>query len=121
SPALADGTYTVRATQNGTAGTGTSTSSTFTVDTAHPDSAAPTSAATSPSSSTGNVTVSFTASDGSGLGVSSVQLYVKPPGANGWALAGTVNSPGAAGTFSYPADAGNGAYGFYTIAVDKAG
>ena len=121
SPALADGTYTARATQVGTAGTGASAPRTFIVDTAHPDSAAPTSAASSPATSTGTVTVTFTASDLDGLGLSAVQLYVRAPGANGWALAGTVNSPGASGTFSYTPDAGSGAYGFYTTAVDKAG
>ena len=33
----------------------------------------------------------------------------------------TDTTPGASGTFSYTASGGDGTYGFFTVAVDKAG
>src|SRR5439155_12063861 len=66
------------------------------------------------------ITVSYSASDtGSGLG--SVELWAKAPGAGAFSKVATDSTPGATGSFSYTAAAGDGDYGFYTVAVDKAG
>jgi hypothetical protein len=66
------------------------------------------------------VTVTSTASDGtSGLG--KVDLYAKAPGESAFAKVKTDATPGASGSFSYTAATGDGSYGFYTVATDKAG
>ena len=122
SPALADGTYTVTAEQSGANGTATSAPSTFTVDAASADSTAPTSAASAPTTTSSSaMTISYTASDGAGTGLRSLQLWVKPPGASLYALAGTRDAPGSSGTFSYAAGMGNGTYAFSTVGIDRAG
>src|SRR5207302_1876536 len=85
------------------------------------DTTVPSSSASSPQySSSTAITVSYSASDtGSGLG--SVELWAKAPGAGSFSKVATDSTPGAAGSFSYTAAAGEGDYGFYTVAVDKAG
>src|SRR5205823_2249423 len=85
------------------------------------DTTVPSSSASSPQySSSTAITVSYSASDtGSGLG--SVELWAKAPGAGSFSKVATDSTPGAAGSFSYTAAAGDGSYGFYTVAVDKAG
>jgi hypothetical protein len=86
------------------------------------DTAAPTSIATAPSYRvTTAVSVSYSASDTGGSGLIAVELWVKTPGAASYAKAATEMSPGASGSFSYTAAAGDGAYAFYTVAVDRAG
>ena len=43
------------------------------------------------------------------------------PGAGEFAKVATDANPGATGSFAYTAAAGDGSYGFYTVAFDKAG
>src|SRR5207248_2921327 len=50
-----------------------------------------------------------------------VDLYAKAPGDSGYAKVATDSTPGASGSFSYSATAGDGSYRFYTVATDKAG
>src|SRR5207245_2068357 len=85
------------------------------------DTTVPSSSASSPQySSSTAITVSYSASDtGSGLG--SVELWAKAPGAGSFSKVATDSTPGAAGSFGYTAAAGDGDYGFYTVAVDEAG
>jgi hypothetical protein len=87
------------------------------------DTTPPSSAASSPATATtAGWTVSYTAADnagGSGLG--EVDLYAQAPGASAFTKVAADTSGAAAGTFSYTASAGNGAYRFYTLATDKAG
>ncbi|MGA3058410.1 MAG: hypothetical protein ABSE70_10320 [Candidatus Limnocylindrales bacterium] len=68
-------------------------------------------------------TVSYTASDGTGTGVASVELWWRytAPGqsAGPWTYLATTTS--LATPFSVDLNLGDGAYGFYTIAVDVAG
>jgi chitinase len=87
------------------------------VDTAAPaaQAGAPATAAVAP------ITVTYTASDPGGSGLATVDLYVKLPGRTTYAKAATDASPGAAGSFRYTPSAGNGTYGFYASATDKAG
>src|SRR5207244_4817312 len=80
----------------------------------------PTSHASSPTYSTSTtITVSYTASD-VGSGLDKVELWAQAPGDAGFSKIDTDSTPGASGSFSYSA-AGDGSYGFYTVAVDKAG
>src|SRR5207253_6604771 len=85
------------------------------------DTTTPSSSASSPQySSSTAITVTYSASDtGSGLG--SVELWAKAPGAGSFSKVATDSTPGATGSFGYTAAAGDGDYGFYTVAVDKAG
>jgi hypothetical protein len=87
------------------------------------DTAAPASFATAPASVTsGAIAVSYTASDNQGgSGLASVELWAKPPGANGYTKAATSTSTSGSGSFSYTASGGDGTYSFYAIAVDNAG
>ena len=63
-----------------------------------------------------NIGGSYTASDGTGTGVTSVTLYVKPPDGV-WTSAGPITG----GIFTFaPAD-GDGDYHFQTVATDAAG
>ncbi|TMK67918.1 MAG: hypothetical protein E6G53_01535, partial [Actinobacteria bacterium] len=80
----------------------------------------PTSSASAPASSASPVRVDYTAADtGSGLG--KVELYVKRPGDSAFAKVATDTAPGSSGHFDYAPSAGDGSYGFYTIAYDAAG
>jgi hypothetical protein len=88
---------------------------TFTVDTIAPSSVAASPASTNSTS----ITVTYTASDG-GSGLAAVELWAKAPGAGGYAKAATDSSPGASGSLSYTAAAGQGTYSFYTRALDGA-
>src|SRR5947208_544660 len=64
-------------------------------------------------------TVSYAASaDASGL--DKVELWAKV-GAGSFSKVATDSAPGASGSFSYTAAAGDGSYSFYTRALDKAG
>src|SRR5207245_11550285 len=85
------------------------------------DTSVPSSSASSPQYSTSSaITVSYSASDtGSGLG--SAELRATAPGAGSFSKVATDSTPGAAGSFGYTAAAGDGDYGFYTVAVDEAG
>ena len=85
------------------------------------DRSLPTASASAPALTAASpVTVGYTAADtGSGLG--RVELWVKRPGDSAYSLGLTDSSPGATGSFSYVAAAGDGDYAFYAIAVDKAG
>ena len=80
----------------------------------------PTSSASAPASSASPVRVDYTAADaGSGLG--KVELYVKRPGDSAFVKVATDTAPGSSGHFDYTPSAGDGSYGFYTIAYDAAG
>ena len=85
---------------------------------------------TTPPSSTGelagatnqtNFTVSYTAADHGALGLAQVALYAQAPGQTGYTKVATNSSGSGSGSFSYTATAGDGSYGFYTIATDNAG
>jgi hypothetical protein len=85
------------------------------------DRLAPSSAATAPAfSGAGNVTVGYAVAD-TGSGPARVDLYVRPPGASTSTLVASDTSPHASGSFGYAPSAGEGAYGFYTVATDAAG
>jgi peptidoglycan/xylan/chitin deacetylase (PgdA/CDA1 family) len=86
-----------------------------------PDTTRPTSSASSPAYRTNtSVSVSYTSSDSGGSGLASVELWVRVPGTTSFGKVATNTAPPASGSFAYTA-AGDGAYGFYTIAVDTAG
>lgn len=118
---VADGSHTYTATAADTGLSNNSSASgavTVTVDTQRPSS----SAASSASSSSSPIAVSYTAADVSpGSGLASVELWVKRPGDASYSRAAIDSAPGGTGSFSYNATAGDGAYAFYTVAVDKAG
>src|SRR3954447_11409657 len=80
------------------------------------------SSSSSPASarSTG-ITVSYTASDGTGAGLAGVDLYAKGPADIGYAKVATDSKPGASGSFAFTATKGDGRYSFYTVATDKLG
>jgi hypothetical protein len=111
-----DGTHTVTYYSTDKAGN-TESTHTFTVKT---DTAAPSSAATSAQfDNTGTIAVDAHAKDAApSSGVSSVDLYVKGPGATSFTLAHT-NTDGTS-SFNYTATV-DGSYSFYTIAHDTAG
>jgi hypothetical protein len=95
----------------------TSTSVTATVVATNPSSSATAPAATNSSS----IEVDYTASDNSGSGLDSVDLYAKGPTDSAYTKVGTDSSPAASGHhFSYTATEGDGDYSFYTRATDKA-
>src|SRR5439155_5920642 len=54
-------------------------------------------------------------------GLDKGDLSAKPPGDPRNAKVATDSTPGASGSFSYSATAGDGTYRFYTVATDKAG
>jgi Concanavalin A-like lectin/glucanases superfamily/Bacterial Ig domain/Fibronectin type III domain len=87
------------------------------------DTTPPQSSASSPTFTTSNSwSVGYTAADGTtGSGLASVELWVKAPGAASYGHVATDSSGSASGSFSYVANAGDGSYALYTIAVDKAG
>jgi peptidoglycan/xylan/chitin deacetylase (PgdA/CDA1 family) len=87
------------------------------------DTTAPTSKAGSPAVSTSpGVTVSYSASDnGGGDSITSVELWVKAPGAGSFSKTATNTGSAAGGSFSFTASAGDGSYAFYTIATDQSG
>jgi hypothetical protein len=87
----------------------------FTVDTAAPSSQA----ASAASANSTAIAVTYSAADG-GSGLAAVELWAKAPGAGAYAKAATDSSPGASGSFSYTAAAGQGTYSFYTRALDNA-
>jgi hypothetical protein len=107
--------FAVRATDLAT-NTGAAATRGFSVDTAAPSSGA----SSTPETTSKTISVSYTASD-AGSGLAAVELWVKVPGAGSFAKAATDNAPGGSGSFSYSAAAGDGSYGFYTRARDKAG
>src|SRR5207302_1348965 len=85
------------------------------------DTTTPSSSASSPQySSSTAITVTYSASS-TGSGLAADELWAKAPGAGSFSKVATDSTPGAAGSFSYTAAAGDGSYGFYTVAVDKAG
>jgi len=87
------------------------------------DTAAPSSSATSPAlSSSTTISVSWTASDNAGgSGLQRVDLYAQAPGQSGYTKVASDTSGSGSGSFTYTASAGDGTYGFYTVATDKAG
>ena len=48
-------------------------------------------------------------------------LYAQAPGQTGYTKVATNSSGSGSGSFSYTATAGDGSYGFYTVATDNAG
>src|SRR5215211_1927938 len=88
------------------------------------DTTRPSSQAGSPQYSTSaGFTVSYTASDpgSSASELAKVDLYAKGPGEGGYSKVASDSSPGASGSLSYSAAAGEGSYAFYTVATDRAG
>jgi peptidoglycan/xylan/chitin deacetylase (PgdA/CDA1 family) len=87
------------------------------------DTTPPASKASAPASGTyGAIPVSYTANDNSGgSGLARVDLYVEGPGQSSYSLTASDTSGSGSGSFSYTPSAGNGAYGFYTLATDRAG
>src|SRR5205823_4060177 len=83
----------------------------------------PSSSATSPAlSNSTTISVDYSASDDApSSGLDKVDLYAKAPGDSSYAKVATDSTPGATGSFSYAAAAGDGSYRFYTVATDKAG
>src|SRR5207237_1417859 len=85
------------------------------------DPRVPSSSAGAPAHSTSTtLTVTYSASD-LGSGLDKVELWAHAPGAAGFSNVATDSSPAGGGSFSYATSAGDGSYGFYTVAVDKAG
>ncbi|MDX6642874.1 MAG: large repetitive protein [Solirubrobacteraceae bacterium] len=118
SPALPTGTYTAQAKQsNGVDPLGQSNTRTFKVDASAPAS----SVGSSPLTNQTSFSVSYSASDDGDAGLDHVDLYAKGPADAAYSLAATNSSGGATGTFTYTASQGDGAYSFYTRAVDKVG
>ena len=48
-------------------------------------------------------------------------LYAQAPGQTGYTKVATNTGGATSGSFSYAATAGDGSYGFYTVATDNAG
>jgi hypothetical protein len=85
------------------------------------DTVAPTSAAAAPATvARPPIDVSYTAEDSSGSGVKRVELWVKPPNAGSYSLAGIDDTPESP-SFSYVPTSGDGTYSFATVAMDRAG
>lgn len=86
------------------------------------DGAAPTSSASSPSTvSSGNIPITWTASDPQpGSGVAQTVLWYKFGATGSWVNSG-MNATGAAGTFSFAPTLGYGTYYFATVCSDVAG
>jgi hypothetical protein len=86
------------------------------------DTTAPSSQAQSPATSTSlKFTVPYIASDGTGSGLATVDLYAKGPNDSSYDKVATQAAPATSGSFSYTAPEGNGTYSFYTIATDNVG
>jgi hypothetical protein len=82
---------------------------------------APTSSASTLSlSSSAALTISYTASAGA-AGLAEVDLYAEGPGQSAFSKVASDTSGASSGTFSYNASSGDGTYGFYTVATDRAG
>jgi Abnormal spindle-like microcephaly-assoc'd, ASPM-SPD-2-Hydin/PQQ-like domain len=80
------------------------------------------SAAAAPATSaTPNFTVSYSATDNGGPGLSRAELWVEVPGDTQFRHIRTDTAPGPTGSFPYTAQAGNGTYRFRTAAGDAAG
>jgi hypothetical protein len=85
------------------------------------DSTAPTSSASAPATvGSGPIAISYSADDGSGVGVGSVELWAEAPGETGFSKVATDSSPDTP-SFDYTPGAGDGTYYFYTVAVDALG
>src|SRR5439155_1495113 len=86
------------------------------------DTREPASSASSPAfyAST-TITVNYSTTDCAGAGLNKVELYAKAPGDPSYTKVATDSSPASSGGFTYHATAGDGSYGFYTVATDKAG
>src|SRR5205823_6863645 len=81
----------------------------------------PRSTAPSPSATLSrSLTIGYSASDG-GSGLAQVDVYAKAPGQSSYTKVASDTSPGASGSFSYTAAAGDGSDSFYTGATDAAG
>jgi hypothetical protein len=87
------------------------------------DTASPASGAASPAYSAGTTfTVGYTAGDpgSSASGLAEVDVFVKGPADGAFHLARAFTGAGA-GSFSFTAAEGDGAYAFYSVATDRAG
>ena len=82
----------------------------------------PSSSATSPAySNTGSFAVSYSAADSGASGLDEVELWAKAPGESSYSQVASDSTPASSGSFAYTAAAGDGAYAFYTRALDRAG
>lgn len=88
-----------------------------------PDVTAPTSSATGVKiSSSTDLRIGWTAGDDSaGSGLARVDLYATTPGNSVPTLVDTYTGADADGSFTYAAAAGDGEYGFFTVATDLSG
>ena len=85
------------------------------------DTVAPASTAAAPATAAGApIDVSYTAGDGGGSGVASVELWAKAPNVGSYSLALTDATPESP-SFSYFPASGDGTYSFATVAIDRAG
>src|SRR4051812_28091238 len=85
------------------------------------DSTAPTSSASAPATSkAGPIPIAYSADDGSGSGVASVELWAKGPADSGYGLVNTDSTPDSP-SFSYDPTQGDGTYSFYTVAIAALG
>ena len=117
-PSAGDGTYSFYTRARNLAGNYEAPPATFDAS-VNVDETAPASQAQAPgSSSTKNLTVGYSATDG-GAGVQEVELWARGPGQSTFQLVSTDTTPGTA-SFAYTATA-DGAYSFYTRARDAAG
>src|SRR5205085_3961123 len=73
-------------------------------------------------SSSNSISVPYVASDNpGGSGVAEIDLYVQGPTDSTYSKVASDTSGSGSGSFPYTASEGDGTYGFYTLATDKAG
>jgi hypothetical protein len=85
------------------------------------DTEAPTSQASAPTTSRSTtVSVGYSASVSDGSPLERVELWMKAPGATGYRKVAVASTAASSGSFDYTVAAGDGDYGFYTRAMDKA-
>ena len=110
-------TYHYRTVATSSAGTSYGPDQTFTT------APLPTSTASSPAMTNQTTfAISYTAAGSpGGPPLAQVALYAQAPGQTGYTKVATNTSGSGSGSFSYTATAGDGSYGFYTVATDNAG
>jgi hypothetical protein len=116
-PALAQDTYTARASGRDDSGNPTASAPhTFAIDTTPPHSSATSASA----AASGAISVAYQAADAGPAGLSRLELFAKGPGDSAFRVVATNTSPAPTGALAYAAQHGAGAYDFYTVATDRA-